>query len=113
MQHWFDWFEHSLHLEVLFDYTSQALSQFMKYSMKLGEKPLFMNNKKIQDADLCLTDVLHCEVEPDSESRVAGVRADEEVKLKLTDVVNTAKVPCRGNERAYVSSKKTGTVHNT
>ena len=47
MQHWFDWFEHSLHLEVLFDYTSQALSQFMKYSMKLGEKPLFMNNKKI------------------------------------------------------------------
>lgn len=48
-------------------------------------------------ADLCLADILHCEVEPDSEAGVAGVRADEEVKLKLTDVVNPAEVPCRGN----------------
>lgn len=51
-------------------------------------------------ADLCLTDVLHCEVEPDSEAGVAGVRPDEEVKLELTDVVHTAEVPCRGSETA-------------
>lgn len=59
-----------------------------------------------QHADLCLTDVLHCEVKPDSEAGVAGVRPDEEVKLKLTDVVNTAKVPCRDSETAYISIKQ-------
>lgn len=54
-------------------------------------------------ADLCLTDVLHGEVEPDSEAGVAGVRPDEQVKLKVTDVVNPAKVPCRGNETVHIS----------
>ena len=49
-------------------------------------------------ADLCLADVLHGEVEPHSEAGVASVGSDEEVKLKLTDVVNTAKVPCRDRE---------------
>lgn len=58
-----------------------------------------------QHADLCLTDVLHCEVEPDSEAGVAGIRPDEEVKFKITDVVNSAKVPCRGSEKAYISIK--------
>lgn len=57
------------------------------------------NTKILQHADLCLTDVLHCEVEPDSEAGVAGVRPDEEIKLKLADIVNTAKVSCRGIER--------------
>lgn len=61
--------------------------------------------KRPQHANLCLADVLHGEVEPDSEAGVAGVRPDEEVKLKLTDVVNTAKVPCRGSEIAYISIK--------
>lgn len=68
---------------------------------------------KSQHADLSLADVLHCEVEPDSEARVAGVRPDEEVKLKLTDVVNTAKVPCRVSETAYISIKQNQAVHNT
>lgn len=57
-----------------------------------------------QYSDLCLADVLHCEVEPHSEARVAGIRADKEVKLKLTDVVNTAKVPCRDNKRTFIST---------
>lgn len=52
-----------------------------------------------QYADLCLADVLHCEVEPHSEAWVAGIRADEEVKLKLTDVVNTAKISCQDNKK--------------
>ena len=47
-------------------------------------------------ADLCLAHVLHGEVEPDSEAWVAGVRPDKKVKLKLTDVVDSAKVTCRG-----------------
>lgn len=47
------------------------------------------------DPDLCLPDVLHGEIEPDSEAWVAGVGSDEKVKLKITDVVNTAQVPCR------------------
>lgn len=54
-------------------------------------------------AYLCLTDVLHCEVEPDSEAGVARIGPDEEVKLKLTDVVNTAKVSCRDSRTAYIS----------
>lgn len=50
---------------------------------------------RAQQADLCLTDVLHCEIEPDSEARVAGVGPDEEVKLELTDVVNSTEVSCK------------------
>lgn len=61
--------------------------------------------KRPQQAHLCLTDVLHCEVEPNPEAGVAGVRPDEEVKLKLTDVVNPAEVSCRGIETAYISSE--------
>lgn len=57
-----------------------------------------------QYADLCLADVLHCEVEPHPEARVAGIRAHEEVKLKLTDVVNTAKISCQDNKRTYISA---------
>lgn len=49
-------------------------------------------------ADLSLADVLHGEVEPDSEAWVAGVRPDKKVKLKLTDVVDSAKVTCGVNE---------------
>ena len=45
-------------------------------------------------SDLSLPHVLHAEVEPDTEARVAGVRADEEVKLKLADVIHPAQVPC-------------------
>lgn len=74
----------------------------MEYSIELGEKPL-LATIRTQHTDLCLTDVLHREVEPDSEAGVARIRPDEEVKLKLTDVVNTAKVPCRGSETAYIS----------
>ena len=51
--------------------------------------------QKTQRANLCLPDILHSEVEPDSEARVAGVRPNEEVKLKITDVVNAAQVSCR------------------
>lgn len=61
---------------------------------------IILHNKH---AYLCLTDVLHCEVEPHSEAGVACIRPDEEVKLKLTDVVNTAQVPCRDSEAAYIS----------
>lgn len=71
------------------------------------------SSTRAQHADLSFTDVLHCEVEPDSEARVAGVRPDEEVKLKLTDVVNTPKVPCRVSETAYISIKQKRAVHNT
>ena len=56
-------------------------------------------------ADLCLADVLHGEVEPDSEAWVAGVRPDEKVKLKLTDVVDSAKVTCRV-EGSHVSARQ-------
>ena len=66
-----------------------------------------------QHADLCLADVLHCEVEPHAEAGVAGVGPDEEVELELTDVVNTAKVPCRDSETAYISIKWKWAVHNT
>lgn len=41
---------------------------------------------------LCLPHVFHCEVEPNSEARVTGVRSDEQIKLKFTDVINTSKV---------------------
>lgn len=54
-------------------------------------------------ADLCLADVLHREVEPDSEAGVARIGSDEEVKFKLTDVVDAAQIPCRGSETAYIS----------
>lgn len=49
---------------------------------------------------LCLTDVLHSEIEPDSETRVARVWPDEEVKLELTDVVNAAQVSCRSSQNS-------------
>lgn len=51
-------------------------------------------------ADLCLANILHGEVEPDSEARVARIGPDEEVKLKLTDVVDAAQVPCRGKQNS-------------
>lgn len=57
----------------------------------------------VGDADLRLPDVLHGEVEPDSEARVAGVRPDEEVKLKIIDVVNAAQVSCGQNEAFCIS----------
>lgn len=43
-------------------------------------------------AHLSLSNVFHREVEPHSEPRVTRVRPDEQIKLKFTDVVNTAQV---------------------
>lgn len=43
-------------------------------------------------AHLSLSNIFHCEVKPHSEARVARVRPDEQIKLKFTDVVNTAQV---------------------
>lgn len=51
------------------------------------------HTKRPKHANLCLSDILHSEVKPHSESGVAGVRPDEEIKFKLTDVVNTTQVP--------------------
>lgn len=53
----------------------------------------------VLSADLCFSDVLYSEVEPDSKARVAGVRTNKEVKLKLTDVVHTSQVSCRSTYR--------------
>lgn len=41
---------------------------------------------------LSLTDMLDSEVEPDSEAWIACVWPDEEVELKLTDVVHSAEI---------------------
>lgn len=52
---------------------------------------------------LCLPHVLHCEVEPNSEARVTGVRSDEQIKLKFTDVINTSKVTWENKDRIQES----------
>lgn len=41
---------------------------------------------------LGLSNIFHCEVKPHPEAWVTRVRPDEEIKLKFTDVVNTAQV---------------------
>lgn len=59
----------------------------------------FSVRSKKQIAYLCLTDVLHGKIEPDSETRVACVWPDEEVKLELTDVVDAAQVSCQNSPK--------------
>lgn len=44
---------------------------------------------------LRLPDILNSKVKPDSEARVACVGSDEEVKLKLTNVVHTPQITYR------------------
>lgn len=52
----------------------------------------WQQQKRSDDPDLCLPDIFHSEVEPDSEAWVAGVRSNEEVKLKITNVVYTPQI---------------------
>lgn len=85
---------------------------FYRIELCTGEKTLLFMIMP-QYADLCLADVLHCEVEPHSEARVAGIRADEEVKLKLTDVVNTAKISCQDNKKLPLVLGRGHSQHST
>ena len=53
----------------------------------------------VEDDPLVLLDVLHGEVEPEPDPRVAGVRTDEQVVLVLGDEIDSAQISCDGNKK--------------